>query len=48
MHDFALGGTERIATRLAARWAEEGAKVTIFCGSGDGDMRAVLGDRAWR
>jgi glycosyltransferase involved in cell wall biosynthesis len=45
MHDFALGGTERIATRLAARWAEEGAKVTIFCGSGDGDMRALLGDR---
>jgi glycosyltransferase involved in cell wall biosynthesis len=45
MHDFALGGTERIATRLAARWAAEGARVTIFCGSGEGDMRALLGDR---
>jgi hypothetical protein len=45
MHDFALGGTERIATRLAARWAEEGAHVTIFCGSGEGAMRALLGDR---
>jgi glycosyltransferase involved in cell wall biosynthesis len=45
MHDFALGGTERIATRLAARWAAEGATVRIFCGSGEGDMRALLGDQ---
>ena len=45
MHDFALGGTERIATRLAARWAAEGARVTIFCGSGEGEMRALLGDQ---
>ena len=43
LHDFALGGTERIATRLAARWAAEGAGVTIFCGSGEGAMRALLG-----
>ena len=45
MHDFALGGTERIAARLAARWAEEGAEVRIFCGSGEGDMRTLLGDK---
>ncbi len=43
LHDFALGGTERIATRLAAAWAAEGARVTIFCGSGEGAMRALLG-----
>lgn len=45
LHDFALGGTERIAARLAARWAQEGARVTIFCGSGEGAMRALLDDR---
>ncbi|UAK26086.1 glycosyltransferase [Sphingomonas nostoxanthinifaciens] len=42
MHDFALGGTERIAVRLASRWAMEGAAVTILCGSGEGEMRALL------
>lgn len=45
MHDFALGGTERIASRLAARWAEEGARITIFCGSAEGDMRVLLGEQ---
>ena len=45
LHDFTLGGTERIATRLARAWAERGARVTIFCGSGEGEMRALLGDR---
>jgi glycosyltransferase involved in cell wall biosynthesis len=45
MHDFALGGTERIATRLAARWSAEGAPVRIFCGTGEGDMRALLSDQ---
>lgn len=42
LHDFALGGTERIAVRLASRWVEEGARVTIFCGSGAGEMRGLL------
>lgn len=45
MLDFALGGTERIAARLATRWAEEGARVTIFCGSGEGPMRELLGTK---
>lgn len=44
LHDFALGGTERIATRLARAWADRGAAVTIFCGSGEGEMRALLGE----
>ncbi|SEM76456.1 Glycosyltransferase involved in cell wall bisynthesis [Sphingomonas gellani] len=42
LHDFALGGTERIAVRLANRWATDGATVTIFCGSKAGPLRAML------
>jgi len=42
LHDFALGGTERIAVRLASAWARAGAKVTIFAGGGEGAMRALL------
>jgi glycosyltransferase involved in cell wall biosynthesis len=42
LHDFALGGTERIAVRLASAWAREGATVTIFAGGGGGAMRALL------
>lgn len=45
LHDFALGGTERIAVRLASAWAKEGARVTIFCGSDAGEMRALLDPR---
>ena len=43
LQDFALGGTERIAVRLATQWAAEGADVTIFCGSSAGEMRSLLG-----
>lgn len=42
IHDFALGGTERIAVRLANRWAAAGAAVTIFCGAPDGPLRALV------
>lgn len=45
LHDFALGGTERIAVRLASCWAAEGAAVTILCGQGEGEMRALLDAR---
>ena len=45
LHDFALGGTERIAVRLASAWAQAGAPVTIACGSSDGAMRALLDPR---
>lgn len=44
LHDFALGGTERIATRLARAWAARGSPVTVFCGSVAGEMRTLLGD----
>ncbi len=39
MHDFARGGTERIAIGLAADWAEAGREVTILCGSTEGGLR---------
>lgn len=39
LHDFALGGTERIAVRLANAWAAAGAQVTIFAGSAAGPLR---------
>ncbi|MBJ6123501.1 glycosyltransferase [Sphingomonas mollis] len=43
LHDFALGGTERVAIRLARGWAERGVAVTIFAGSNDGPLRALAG-----
>ena len=43
LHDFSLGGTERIAVRLAATWARLGAAVTIFAGSDAGPLRALAG-----
>ena len=44
LHDFALGGTERVAVRLAAAWKRRGAAVTIFAGSDAGPLRALAGD----
>ncbi|WP_419815783.1 glycosyltransferase [Glacieibacterium sp.] len=43
LHDFALGGTERIALRLARAWAARGVAVTIFCGSTDGPLGMLAG-----
>jgi glycosyltransferase involved in cell wall biosynthesis len=45
LHDFALGGTERIAVRLAGTWVGEGAAVTIFAGSEDGALQSLLDPR---
>lgn len=42
VHDFAAGGTERIAVRLANHWLSAGREVTIFCGDGSGLARAML------
>ena len=44
LHDFALGGTERIAVRLANAWANEGADVTILCGDPTGPLAAMVAD----
>ena len=43
LHDFSLGGTERVAVRLANAWADHGCAVTIFAGSEAGPLRALLG-----
>ena len=45
IHDFALGGTERIAVRMAAAWVDLGAEVEIFCGSDHGPIRELLDPR---
>ncbi|MDB5713287.1 MAG: glycosyltransferase [Sphingomonadales bacterium] len=42
LHDFSLGGTERIAIRLANEWVEQGRSVTILCGTEDGPLRSLL------
>ncbi|MBN8844915.1 MAG: glycosyltransferase [Sphingomonadales bacterium] len=41
-HDFSFGGTEVIALRLAARWAREGRRVTILCGTLDGPLWSAV------
>lgn len=42
IHDFALGGTERTAIRLAMAWSQLGADVDIYCGSEAGPLRELL------
>ncbi|OYX65089.1 MAG: hypothetical protein B7Y88_10500 [Sphingomonadales bacterium 32-64-17] len=39
IHDFSLGGTERIAFRLAGEWVRRGRRVTVLAGASDGPMR---------
>ena len=46
MHDFPLGGTERIALRLARAWLALGIRVTIFCGDEGGPLRSMVPDGA--
>jgi glycosyltransferase involved in cell wall biosynthesis len=45
LHDFARGGTERIAIGLAADWAETGRDVTILCGSVEGGLRDTVNNK---
>lgn len=42
LHDFSLGGTERIAIRLANQWAADGAEVVVLAGSERGELRGLL------
>ena len=42
---MALGGTERVAVRLARSWAEQGQDVRIFCGEESGPLRTLAGER---
>ena len=45
LHDFDPGGAERIAIRLASRWALSGAVVTLVCGRPSGPLRSLLSDQ---
>lgn len=42
-HDFSTGGSERIAIRLANRWAASGRRVTLICGTEQGAARTLVG-----
>ena len=42
LHDLPLGGGERIAIRLANRWAAAGRKVTLLVGARQGPLEALI------
>jgi glycosyltransferase involved in cell wall biosynthesis len=42
LHDFSTGGSERIAIRLCNAWMKAGRRVTIFCGTEAGALRALV------
>lgn len=42
LHDLPLGGTERIAIRLANRWAAAGRRVTLLVGSLSGPLIGMI------
>ncbi len=44
LHDFALGGSERVAIRLANAWAELGCKVVMLAGNEGGPQRRLVRD----
>lgn len=46
LHDFSLGGTERIAARLGRAWSSVGVAVTFYCGADVGPMRKLIGNDA--
>ena len=46
LHDFARGGTERVAITLARHWLDAGRKVTFLCGSRTGGVLDQVDPRA--
>jgi glycosyltransferase involved in cell wall biosynthesis len=42
LHDFASGGSERIAIRLANHWAGMGRHVALICGEAAGPLRDLV------
>ncbi len=44
LHDLPLGGTERVALRLAKAWTDLGHQVTLLCGSASGAQAALVPD----
>lgn len=45
LHDFARGGTERIAIGLAHDWSDAGREVVILCGATAGGLRDTVDPR---
>lgn len=45
-HDFARGGTERVALTLARHWLDDGCRVTFLCGSRGGGTIDQVDPRA--
>lgn len=44
LHDFALGGSERIAIRLANAWARLGHRTIVYAGSNAGTQRSLVAE----
>ena len=44
LHDLPLGGTERVALRLADAWAAAGCHVTLLCGAATGAQAGLVPD----
>ena len=44
LHDLPLGGTERVALRLTAAWANLDRQVTLFCGSATGAQAGLVSE----
>ena len=42
LHDLPLGGSERIAVRLANRWTALGRRVVLFCGARQGPLADLI------
>jgi glycosyltransferase involved in cell wall biosynthesis len=42
LHDLPLGGSERIAVRLANRWTALGRRVVLFCGTREGPLADLI------
>lgn len=42
LHDLSPGGTERIAIRLANRWAQAGRSVRLICGTDEGALGGLI------
>src|SRR5581483_3205037 len=45
LHDFAPGGSERIAIRLGNEWARQGRSVTLITGNEGGALRSMVEER---
>jgi glycosyltransferase involved in cell wall biosynthesis len=42
LHDFAVGGSERVAIRLANAWSRLGCRVVVLAGAGQGSQRQLV------